>query len=406
MERFQDVAQAVRALKPTIPLHIIRKQALKKAALWFQRNFKGKVLFAVKTNSSPLVLQELFSHGVRYFDVASIGEVKLVAETLPEAKMFFMHPVKPRESIRDAYYDYGVRDFSLDSFAELEKILHATNYAEDLNLHIRLSIPNDYAELGLTRKFGVDVDTAPELIRHARKFADRLGICFHAGSQLMNANAFKNAIEIAGRVIKTSGEQIDSLDVGGGFPSIYPDLTPPALKEFTQTIHREFMRLNLKGKVELLCEPGRAMVAESGAVVVRVDLRKGDSLYINDGTYGSLFDAGTPQFVFPVKMHRVKGRKSKSDLVPFSFYGPTCDSADFMKGPFMLPDDISEGDYIEVGQLGAYGACFRTDFNGFGAAEFVETEDKPLMSMYKKVKTADLRKVAEVSRVQQLHKTK
>ena len=406
MERFPDVAGAVRALKPIVPLHIIRKSALRRSALWFQRNFKGRVLFAVKTNSNPLVLRELFNNGITNFDVASIAEVKLVAENLPGVRMYYMHPVKPRESIRDAYHYYGVRDFSLDSYAELEKILFATNYAKDLNLHIRLSIPNDYAEIGLTRKFGIDVDEAPELIRHARKFAAKLGICFHAGSQLMNANAFKMAIEIAGRVIKTSGERIDSLDVGGGFPSIYPDLIPPALKEFTQMIHREFMRLNLKGKVELLCEPGRAMVAESGAVVVRVDLRKGNSLYINDGTYGSLFDAGTPQFVFPVKMHRTKGSKAKGELVAFNFYGPTCDSADFMKGPFMLPDDIREGDYIEVGQLGAYGGCFRTDFNGFGAAEFVETDDKPLMSMYKKVKTAEPKKVAEAAKIRQLHKHK
>lgn len=412
MESFLDVEKAVKALRPTVPLHIIRKRSLSKAALWFTRNFKGKVLFAVKTNSNPIVIKQLFESGITNFDVASIAEVKLVAETLPDAKMYFMHPVKPRESIREAYFTYGVRDFSLDSYVELEKILAATNHAEDLNLHIRISIPNEYAEIGLTRKFGIDVDTAPELLWQARKFANKLGVCFHAGSQSMHPNAFKTAIEIAGRVIKESEVKIDVLDVGGGFPSRYPDLTPPPLKEFTQAIHREFMRLNLRNEegkpVELWCEPGRALVAESGSVVVRVDLRKGNALYINDGTYGSLFDAGTPQFTFPVKAIRVKGKKAKAlggastNLEPFQFYGPTCDSADFMKGPFFLPDDIQEGDYIEVGQLGAYGGVFRTDFNGFGGAEFVETQDKPMLTMYKKVKTKTSDKPAEVAQVQEL----
>jgi len=208
--------------------------------------------------------------------------------------------------------------------------------------------------------------------------------------------------------VKASEVQIDVLDVGGGFPARYPDLSPPPMKDFTQAIHREFMRLNLRnpeGKpVELWCEPGRALVAESGSVVVRVDLRKGNALYINDGTYGSLFDAGVPQFTFPVKMIRTKGSKPKGELVPFQFYGPTCDSADFMKGPFYLPDDIQEGDYIEVQQLGAYGGVFRTDFNGFGAAEFVETEDKPMLSMYRKVKTVTREK--EAALIKELHKKK
>ncbi len=408
MENYLDAEKAIKAIKPTIPLHIIRKASLNKAAVWFKRNFHGKVLFAVKTNSNPIVLKQLHESGIEHFDVASIAEVKLVAENIPAANMYFMHPVKPREAIRDAYFTYGVRDFSLDSYVELQKILEATNHAEDLNLHIRLSIPNDYAELGLTRKFGADIETAPELLWQARKFANKLGLCFHVGSQNMHPNAFKLAIEIAGRVVKASEVNIDVMDVGGGFPAKYPDLSPPPMKDFTQSIHREFMRLNLRNEqgkpVELWCEPGRALVAESGSVVVRVDLRKGDALYINDGTYGSLFDAGVPQFTFPVKMIRIKGKKTNAQLVPFQFYGPTCDSADFMKGPFMLPEDIGEGDYIEVQQLGAYGGVFRTDFNGFGAVEFVETEDKPMMSMYRKPKTVPLHK--EAAQIQELLKKK
>jgi ornithine decarboxylase len=327
----------------------------------------------------------MYDAGISHYDVASIAEVKLVHDILPQAKKYYMHPVKPRESIKSAYFDYGVRDFSLDSFVELEKILAATNYAEDLNLYIRINIPNNYAELSLTHKFGATVEDAAELLRHTRKFADKLGICFHVGSQSMHPDAYREAIQIAGGVIRNAGVQIDMLDVGGGFPSKYPGMTPPPLKEFTQAIHREFMKLGFKNKCELMCEPGRALVAECGSVVVRVDLRKGNYLYINDGTYGSLFDAGVPAFKFPVKLIRTKGSKSKGQpLEGFSFYGPTCDSADFMQGPFYLPEDIKEGDYIEVGQLGSYGGVFRTNFNGFGDAIHIESEDKPMLSMYRK----------------------
>ena len=389
MERYQDVERAVKSLAPTVPLHIYRRRSIQKAARFFTKNFRGTVMFAVKTNSTPLVLTELYNSGIKNFDVASLNEVKLIHGLFPDAKKYYMHPIKPRESIKSAYFDYDVRDFSLDSFVELEKIRAATNFADDLNLYIRINIPNNYAELELTHKFGATISDAVDLLHYTRKFAKKLGICFHVGSQSMHPNAYREAIQIAAKLIKEADVKIDMLDVGGGFPSIYPGMTPPPLKEFTQAIHREFMKMGFKNKCELLCEPGRALVAESGSVVVRVDLRKGDYLYINDGTYGSLFDAGVPAFKFPVKLIRTKGKKSKgTPLVGYSFYGPTCDSADFMQGPFYLPEDIQEGDYVEVGQLGAYGGVFRTDFNGFGEALIVESDDKPLLSMYRK-KTAN-----------------
>ena len=132
---------------------------------------------------------------------------------------------------------------------------------------------------------------------------------------------------------------------------------------------------------EVLCEPGRAIVAESGSAIVRVNLRKKNKLYINDGTYGSLFDAGVPNFVLPSKMIS-NGRMQSKKLTAFNFFGPTCDSLDYMKGPFILPNNIKEGDYIELGQLGAYGLTFRTNFNGFFSNKIVELKDKPIMSLY------------------------
>ena len=125
---------------------------------------------------------------------------------------------------------------------------------------------------------------------------------------------------------------------------------------------------------------GRALVAGGTSVVVQVQHRRGDALYINDGVYGSLSDAGAPGFRFPVRLIRPDGAAPSDQPAAFSLFGPTCDSADRMDGPFLLPADVAEGDWIEIGQLGAYGACLRTAFNGFDRARLVEVRDPPLLA--------------------------
>ncbi|HTH15969.1 MAG TPA: type III PLP-dependent enzyme, partial [Magnetospirillum sp.] len=144
-------------------------------------------------------------------------------------------------------------------------------------------------------------------------------------------------------------------------------------------IGRGLDRLALPPYTEIWCEPGRALVAPALSLVVQVEARRGLALYINDGIYGSLSDAGVPGFRFPCRLIRAGEPPAASETVPFFFFGPTCDSADRMKGPFMLPADAREGDWIEIGQLGAYGACLRTAFNGFDQAVMVEVRDRPLL---------------------------
>jgi ornithine decarboxylase len=199
----------------------------------------------------------------------------------------------------------------------------------------------------------------------------------------MHPDAYRIAIRMAAKAVAKSKVKIDTLDVGGGFPSIYPGMMPPDLQLYFDAIHEEFAKFTKHGSCELLCEPGRALVAESGSVIVKVELRKKDFLYINEGTYGSLFDAGVPKFIFPAKLLRPDSANHSGNFMPFSFFGPTCDSMDFMKGPFYLPEDITEGDYIEIGQVGSYGRTMATSFNGFKAAEeVVMVEDDPIMSLY------------------------
>jgi ornithine decarboxylase len=370
-------------LKPSIPVHITKPNSIKKAAAWFLNNFSGKVLYSVKSNPDKAALTHLYDVGVRHFDVASLNEIKLIANLFPESKMYFMHPIKTRESIFEAYFNFGIRDFSLDSFDELEKILQVTNNAKDLSLHIRLSIPNSHAAIDLSGKFGILPSDSIALIIKTRTVAKTLGVCFHVGSQCMEPSEYRNAITIVKEILEQSKVQLDVLDIGGGFPSSYPGLTPPPLKNYIDEINDAVKSLALNKSCELWCEPGRALVAESGSLVVRVEARKGQMLYINDGTYGGLFDAGYPGFIYPTKTVRLKNESSLSEkLIPFGFYGPTCDSLDVMKGPFYLPENIAEGDYIEIGGLGAYSKSIRTGFNGFDEILQIEVADLPLVSMY------------------------
>jgi ornithine decarboxylase len=380
---FSCVEEMVATLRPVMPVHCLRPATIVSTAKWFLQHFPGEVMFAVKTNPEPAVLRMLARAGVTRFDVASLAEVKVVAQTLksPKVKMYFMHPVKNREAIAEAYFKYGVRDFSLDSHAELQKILEVTNHADDLNLYVRLTMASDKAAYSLAGKFGVALEEAGSLLVATRKASKKLGVCFHVGSQCMNPTAYTAAIETVVDLLRANDVRLDVLDVGGGFPSVYPGMTPPPLADYMSTIKNAIAAQPMLAECDVVCEPGRGLVAEGGSVVVKVELRKGNMLYINDGTYGSLFDAGVPGFLYPVKAIRPHGEFG-SELMEFGFYGPTCDSMDMMKGPFHLPADIAEGDWIEIGQLGAYGSTMRTNFNGFFSDALVELGDKPLLSMF------------------------
>ena len=378
MHKFNSVFAMVKATRPEHPVYCLRPSAVTIATRWFQDNFPGRVLFAVKTN--PEFVRTVYEAGLEHFDVASLGEIELVHRTAPGARMSFMHPVKSREAIRRAYFEYGIRDFSLDSQAELDKILTETAGAEDLNLFVRISVSNRHSNHSLAGKFGTSGQEAAQLLFRARQHADKLGICFHAGSQLMKPEAFRIAMQEASALIIKSGVIIDIMDVGGGFPSVYPGLVPPPLKDYIEVIVESFEESMVLETCELWCEPGRALVAEGASLVVKVELRKDDALYLNDGTYGGLFDAGQPAMVFPVR--KVSAFDEFAEEEQFRFFGPTCDSIDAMAGPFTLPGDIDEGDYIEVDNMGAYSISMRTDFNHFSEYTQVIVDNVPSLSLY------------------------
>ena len=381
MRKFNTVNELVNSLKPDYPVYCIRTEEIKKSVKFFKENFPGKILYAVKTNPHEKVIKHIITNGIKDFDVASLNEIKLIKKINSEVNLHFMHTVKSKESISSAYFDYDVRSFSLDNKDELRKILEATNQAKDLKLFVRIAISNEHAEIDLSRKFGAHPSEALGLVRLCKEHSKKLGISFHVGSQCMHKISFSKGLKEIENIIRKTKIIPDTINIGGGFPAIYPDLKPEPLINYMEEIKKGIRKLKLNKIPEIICEPGRAIVAESGSTIVKVILRKKQNLYLNDGTYGSLFDAGVPNFVLPTKMI-TDGRVQSKKLTSFSFFGPTCDSLDYMKGPFLLPNNIKEGDYIELGQLGAYGLTFRTNFNGFYSNEIFEVKDKPIMSLY------------------------
>ena len=383
MQKFKSVDELVNQLKPTEPVYCIRKKSIQLASKFFQSKFPGKVLYAVKTNPHPIVLKALLESGITNYDVASIKEIETVKQFNPNVKCSYMHTVKSRESIKEAYFKHNIKTFALDTKDELIKIIESTNQAKDLELFVRVSVSNEHAEIDLSKKFGALTSEAIGLLRLTKQYARKIGLSFHVGSQCMHPISYAKGISEIGNIIKKTKIIPDVINVGGGFPTIYPDLVPQTMQSYFDEIKKGLKNLKLEKLPEIICEPGRALVAESGSTIVRVNLRKKQKLYINDGTYGTLFDAGTPNIVYPSKII-TNGRIISKKLTSFDFYGPTCDSMDYMKGPFILPNNIKENDYIELGQLGAYGLTFRTQFNGFYSEQIFEVEDDPIMTMYNK----------------------
>lgn len=380
MDVYPSAAKLLSHHRPERPVLALRPHTVARAAAWFLANFPGRVLYAAKANDAPPIIDALADAGIRAFDVASLVEIERVAG-VEDAELYFMNPIKSRGAISRAYREFGVRRFAFDSDEELDKVLDETNGADDLTLYLRIACPNTHSLIPLEGKYGASQEEAPALLLKAHQRAMRLGITFHVGSQAVVPAAFGEVLRQVGQLIVSSGVLVDAVDIGGGFPARYPHADPPALESFMEEIVRAADELAVKHSCELLCEPGRALVAEAESVIVRVDARRGDTLYINDGAFGSLFDAAYSGFRFPARLV-TPGKESAEPDTAFALYGPTCDSSDYLPGPFVLPACVGEGDYLEIGQVGAYGRVLANRFNGFGTFDEVVLTDEPMLPMF------------------------
>jgi ornithine decarboxylase len=376
--RFATVEDVIADLKPGYPVYCLRPAELKRQANYFLDSFPGRVLYAVKCNPHLAVLQALYDAGIRHFDTASLEEIALIREHFPQADCYFMHPVKSRAAIMASSQVYSVDHFVVDHENELNKLIETTGGGDGQVVLVRIVTPVHDAQYQLSDKFGIAADAAPELLRKVHDANFQTGVAFHVGSQCRNPQAFIDGINTALDVIEAAGVPVHYLDVGGGFPAAYQDDQPPALGTYFDAISEVFDRSRLRGDCVLMCEPGRAMVASGCSLLTQIQLRKDNKLYINDGIYQSLSETLLGKMKLPARLINPE-RSIATEYQNFKILGPTCDNIDILPAPFYLPVDADEGDWIEIGQTGAYSNSAATHFNGFFPETFVEVDAPPLM---------------------------
>jgi ornithine decarboxylase len=384
--KYLSVQEVIETLQPDMPVYALHPQAFVRVARAFLDGFPGETMYAVKANHAMPVLDMVHAAGIRRFDVASMAEVRLVSERFPKARKNFMSPVRIRGTAGESFRLYGVRDFALDSREELQAILSETGAASDpsiaatLVLYVRLQVPADGALLELSSKFGVSVSEAAGLVKDIIAAGARPALTFHVGSQCLFPSSYRTALSRCGEVIAQSGAQLAAIDVGGGFPGYYQNVTVPPMEEYFQTIRTGLKALHLSPDCAILCEPGRALVADGLSVITQVSMRRDHTLYINDGIYGSLNEYALKNWPvrYPLRVYTIapngRIREKKSRPAAFKLYGPTCDSLDVLHYLIDLPDTIASGDWIEFQKLGAYSCALRTAFNGFYPDTFVQIE--------------------------------
>jgi ornithine decarboxylase len=384
MQRFENAKEAALALRPDDPVYCFRPEVLKADCRQFMDMFPGKTAYAVKTNGEHMVLKTLVEAGVTAFDVASPGEFAAVRAVSADAEMLYMHPVKAQSDIRLALEKYGIRVIALDHEDEITKLTRVVRALDidpgTITVFVRIQTKGS-AAYELSKKFGAGPAYAVELAERLNRNGYKVGLCFHVGSQIQDPDTYERALASADWVRNRVSFDIAGLDVGGGFPADYgsdPNSKKPEMPSIGQIMSR--LRGDLKeygfDEMPLVAEPGRVIVAGAFSLIVRVLLRKGRRIYINDGIWASLSDSWTGKLALPARFipdPAIRSRNgSEQNIVPFKVCGATCDSVDILSRPFWLPETIDTGDWIEIGHIGAYSLSLRTRFNGFYPDTFVE----------------------------------
>lgn len=382
MPRYSSLPALIREAAPSAPLLCLSPRRIAERVRLFREHFPGETSWAVKSNPHPRVVEAIVDAGIRTFDVASRQEIDLIRRHCPSAVLHFNHPVKTPDDIAYAVHTAGIRSFVIDSSEELEKIDSvASGLRNDTTLTIRFR-SKEAAGTGnynFDEKFGIPPQEAAELLQLAAHRGYRTGLTFHPGSQNRRPESYTLSIEtargIAGRAFAQGEAALAHLNIGGGFPCAYPGGSGHSLECYFKAISQVASDL----ACPLICEPGRALVAESMSLLTRINLRrKNDArLYINDGIYGSFMEAAFVDFQPPARAYSAAGAAfpEEGPHEAFQVWGATCDSLDRLRQPVCLPSSIRTGDFIEFGMMGAYTNATATRFNGIEPAGLVDVEE-------------------------------
>lgn len=383
LKTFENVSSVISELSPGRSVLCFNPDKVYRKVSQFKEGFPGKTSWSVKSNPHPEVVKAIVAAGISEFDVASRAEIELIQDQCPSGILHFNHPVKPPEEITFAYEEANIRSFVLDDMGELEKLKtqlkkYLPESSNGITVFIRFL---DTSVMGsenynFGKKFGASIDETKQIMHACNKLGFKIGLTFHAGSQNKNPEFYPLMLAKAKELVDYALHELDvkvtSLNVGGGFPCVYPDGKEPDLSQFFEAIR--FGSDGYQG--DIICEPGRALVADSISLLTRVNLRRQNDnrVYINDGFYGSFMELKFVDFIPPVRAYDADGHlihAHEDMMIDFSVWGATCDSIDQIPKLIKLPSNIKTGDYIEFGLMGAYTNATVTRFNGIRPAEMV-----------------------------------
>lgn len=328
----------------------------------------ARVHYAIKACPQPAVLALLAQRGAG-MDAASLPEIHLaLAAGVDPARVCLGNPVRAAADVAAAHA-VGVRWFVSDTAEDLADL---AAHAPGASVLVRVLVADDGAATPFFGKFGATPAEAARLLRSATACGlHPAGLSFHTGSQQRRPAAFAAATGTALRVAAAAGLRRPVLDLGGGFPVPYRCRVPEPL-EFAAAVHQVIDAAGAAGLVdgvELVLEPGRALVAAAGVLrsrVLRVSRRPGLDhrrwVFLDAGRYSGLAETENEAIAYPV---RAPGRSGPTG--PVVLAGPTCDGDDvlYRRTPVALPLSLRAGDVVDLLVAGAYTASYSTvGFNG------------------------------------------
>lgn len=360
-----DSAAYLAGHQPDLPVHFYAAAQLEDRLQHFLTGFPGLVTYAVKANPSETVLNTLVQGGISGFDVASPEEIALVRRIAPYAALHYNNPVRSLREITIGV-QAGVCSWSVDEPGELDKLI-AQGVGPKHEIAVRFKLPVKGAAYDFGAKFGAMPDQAVAMLKTVERYGMTPALTFHVGTQCSDPQAYATYIAAAIDIAKRAGVTIARLNVGGGFPSAR-DGKPVDLTPFFTAITAAVA--GFENRPDLVCEPGRGLVADAFSYGVQVKSVRAGHIYLTDGIYGGLSEF--PSMVIPVYRILGQGGATRSSrTAPFVVFGPTCDSLDQLPHPLDLPVDIAEGDWLIFSSMGAYLTGVTTRFNGYGDRETI-----------------------------------